>query len=109
MALSLRSSSNGSVLHAPCGYHVRGDGLGSPRRARHVAIDAPAEASTLLNYPHHAKIKPESKLGVSLNRRGRPGCAWDDYRGSGMCTGTMRDALQHPPLSLRNQAPACQL
>ena len=87
MALSLRSSSIGPVLHAPCGYHMRGEGSGSPRRARHVAIDAPAEAPRLLNYPHHAKIKPGLKPGVSLNRRGRPGCAWGDYRGSGMCAG----------------------
>jgi hypothetical protein len=86
------------------------------------------------------------KPGVSLNRRGRPGCAWKDYRGSGTCTGrsggllqtaysqarkaqrvpltavgsapgarapngrafeTIRNALQHPPLSLRNLVLAC--
>ena len=123
-------------------------GLRFPSRWKGVknCPHAPGGPSRLLNYPHHAKIKPGLKPGVSLNRRGRPGCAWGDYRGSGMCAGieaadcykrritkharpkeyplpsaamprvrarlmaafeTIRNALQHPPLSLRNLVLAC--
>ena len=55
---------------------------------------APGGPSRLLNHPHHAKIKPGLKPGVSLNRRGRPGCAWKHHRGSGMCTGRRCGLLQ---------------
>jgi hypothetical protein len=61
--------------------------------ARHCP-HAPGGPSRLLDHPHHAKIKPGLKPGVSLNRRGRPGCAWKDYRGSGMCTGRSGGLLQ---------------
>ena len=55
---------------------------------------APGGPSRLLNHPHHAKTKPGLKPGVSLNRRGRPGCAWKHHRGSGMCTGRSCGLLQ---------------
>ena len=68
-------------------HHCFG-GLRFPSRLKGVknCPHAPGGPSRLLNHPHHAKIKPGLKPGVSLNRRGRPGCAWKDYWGSGMCT-----------------------
>ena len=75
-------------------------GLRFPSRWKGVknCPHGPGGPSRLLNYPHHAKIKPGLKPGVSLNRRGRPGCAWGDYRGSGMCAGRSCGHTKHTPL-----------